>query len=164
MQIIKSFFNLIAFVLPVTAIAQSTYLNQGAKEYHFIDRLEIKQQRNTDLNFSSIKPFSRKYIIQEAEFIDSVSKGYFDSSQNSGAWRNPELSRVDKYNMHSLMLNNSEWVTGSKDDLNSRIPVLKTFYKSPSNFFEVNSKDFFLAINPVLQLNVGNESDNDKTL
>ncbi len=166
MQIIKTFFNLIAFVLPVTAIAQSTYLNQGAKEFHFIDRLEIKQQRNTDLNFSSLKPFSRKYIIQEAEFIDSVSKGYFDSAQNETAkgWRNPQLSKVDKYNMHSLMLNNAEWVTGSKEDFNSRLPVLKTFYRSPSNFFEVNNKDFFLAINPVLQLNVGNESNNDKTL
>ena len=57
MQIIKSFLKLLIFICPVTAGAQSTYLTQGSKEYHFVDRLEIKQQRNTDLNFSSLKPF-----------------------------------------------------------------------------------------------------------
>ena len=42
MQIIKSCIKLIFFVCPLSAAAQSTYLNQGAKESHFIDRLEIK--------------------------------------------------------------------------------------------------------------------------
>lgn len=151
MQIIKTFIKTLAFVLPVTATAQSTYLTQGSKENHFIDRLEIKQQKNTDLNFSSLKPFNRKYIVQEAEFTDSLNK--------TGTQKWKQMSKVDEYNMQSLLMNNSEWVTGSKESFKSKLPWFKTFYTTQPNLFEVNAKDFFLAINPVLQVNVGKETD-----
>lgn len=149
MQIIKSFFKLVFFVLPVSVSAQSTYLNQGSKEYHFIDRLEIKQQKNSDLNFSTLKPFSRKFIVQQAALYDSMKSG------------NPalQLSKVDEYNLRSLYMNNSEWFSGNTDDFTSKKAVLKTFYKTKSNLFEVNNKDFFLAINPVIQISLGKESD-----
>ncbi|MEO7522871.1 MAG: capsule assembly Wzi family protein [Ferruginibacter sp.] len=161
MQIIKTFIKLIAFILPLTVSAQSTYLTQGSKEYHFVDRLEIKQQRNTDLNFSSLKPFNRKYIVQEVEFIDSANKGLLAPENMPKSQAKLNLSQVDEYNIHSLLMNNSEWVTGSHDAFKSKLPWLKTFYITPPNFFEVHNKDFFVAINPVLQLSVGSEKDND---
>ena len=80
MQIIKSFIKLVVFICPLSAAAQSTYLNQGAKEIHFINRLEIKQQKNTDLNFSTLRPYNRKYIVREATFLDSARMGYKDST------------------------------------------------------------------------------------
>ncbi|MBS1743454.1 MAG: hypothetical protein JST81_10490 [Bacteroidetes bacterium] len=156
MQIIKTFIKLIAFVLPVTVSAQSTYLNQGSKENQFIDRLEIKQQKNTDLNFSSLKPYNRRYIVQEAEYIDSVAKGLVNPGKGKSAI---SLSKVDQYNMQSLLMNNSEWVTGQHDEFKSKLPWFKTFYRTQANLFEVNTKDFFLAINPVFQVSVGKESD-----
>jgi hypothetical protein len=61
-------------------------------------------------------------------------------------------------------MNNSEWVTGSRDDFDSKKPVLKSFYKTKANLLEVNTKDFFLAVNPILQLQLGKESGNDATL
>lgn len=149
MQIIKSFIKLIVFICPFTAIAQSTYLTQGSKEYHFIDRLEIKQQKNTDLNFSNLKPFNRKAIVEQAQLIDSA--------------RTARLTKVDEYNLKSLYMNNSEWVSNPADYFKSNRPVLKTFYKTKPNLFEVNTKDFFLVVNPVLQLQYGKESDNDAT-
>lgn len=166
MQIIKTFIKTLAFVLPLTAGAQSTYLTQGSKEYQFIDRLEIKQQRNTDLNFSSLKPYNRKYIVQEAEFLDSARMGYRDSAGNDQLkeWTNLDLSKVDEYNMRSLLMNNSEWVTVPHDDFKSRLPWFKTFYKTKPNLFEVNTKDFFLVINPVLQFSLGAESGNDSAM
>jgi hypothetical protein len=55
--------------------------------------------------------------------------------------------------------NSNEWTSYS-------IPVekkfLKTFYKTPANFYEVNVKDFFLAVNPIFQYYVGKEKDNDQ--
>ena len=42
------------------------------------------------------------------------------------------------------------------------LPLLKSFYKTPANFIEVNKKDFFLAINPILQVHAGKESGNDE--
>jgi hypothetical protein len=162
MQIIKSFFKLFIFVCPLTSLAQSTYLNQGAKEYHLLDRLEIKQRINPDLNFSTLKPYSRRAIVRQAELIDSARTSYPDSLSEYGA--NVSLSKVDDYNLRSLYMNNSEWVTGSRDDFDSKKPVLKSFYKTKANLLEVNTKDFFLAVNPILQLQLGKESGNDATL
>ena len=79
MQIIKSLAKLLIFICPVFATAQSTYLNQGSKDIHFVERLEIKQQTNTDLNFSTLKPFNRKAVVRQAEFLDSARMGYTDS-------------------------------------------------------------------------------------
>lgn len=166
MQIIKTFFKLLFFVCPAGAFAQSTYLNQGAKETHFIDRIEIKQQRNTDLNFSGLKPLNRKYIVKEIEFLDSVRMGFRDSlgSEKYKEWSGLNLTAVDEYNMQSLLMNNSEWVKAPKAYFISKKPLFNTFYKTKANFIEVNNKDFFLAVNPVLQLNLGVEKDNDQRI
>ena len=154
MQIIKSFIKLIVFVCPLGAAAQSTYLNQGAKESHFIDRLEIKQQTNTDLNFSTLRPFNRKYIVKEVIFLDSARMGYRDSTgvDKFREWTDLGLTDVDEYNLQSLLMNNSEWVTTPKENFISKKRLLNNFYKTKANFLEVNNKDLFLAVNPVLQL------------
>lgn len=166
MQIIKSIFNVLVFICPVLVFGQSTYLNQGAKEYHFIDRLEIKQQTNTDLNFSTLKPYSRKAIVRQALFLDSARMGYADSTgaDRYKEWTDLNLNAVDEYNLKSLYMNNSEWFTGDQTEFASRKPWFKTFYKTKANFYEVNTDNFFLAVNPVLQLSFGKEQDNDEAL
>ena len=100
MQIIKSFFKIIFFISPITLSAQSTYFSSGSKEYQFIDRIEIKQQNNTDLNFSALRPYNRKYVLQEVSFLDSQLKSN-------------HLSASDQYNLESLFMNNNEWSTGN---------------------------------------------------
>ncbi len=164
MQIIKSFIKLLVFILPMGVFAQSTYLNQGSKDYHFIERLEIKQQTNTHLNFSTLKPFNRKYIVQETEFLDSARMGYKDSMgvDKYRAWTDLDLTPVDEYNMRSLLMNNSEWVTVPREDFLSKKPVLKSLYKTKANMLEVNNKDFFLAVNPILQIHQAIEPGYDQ--
>ena len=164
MQIIKSLLKLFIFIFPVSVAAQSTYLNQGARETHFIDRIEIKQQKNTDLNFSALRPFNRKYIVQEVEFLDSARLGYRDSTgvDKYKEWTDLDLTSVDEYNLQSLLMNNSEWVTVPKENFLSKKPLLNAFYKTKANFFEVNNKDFFLAVNPVVQLHQAVEPGYDQ--
>jgi hypothetical protein len=165
MQIIKRVITLAVFFYPITIFAQTTYLPEGSKEYHFIDRMEIKQGKNTDINFSTLKPYSRRTIVQEAEYIDSINRGN-DSleastqGENTGSY----LSRVDEYNLHSLYMDNSEWYSGSKETFLSKKSILNTFYVTKPNLLEVNTKDFFLVVNPVINLQVGAESDNDQNL
>jgi hypothetical protein len=166
MQIIKSFFKLFVFVCPVFSFAQTTYLNQGAKEYHLLDRMEIKQRTNPDLNFSTLKPYSRRALVRQAELMDSARIGYHDSlgAEVPGGLDKFGLTSVDDYNLRSLYMNNSEWFTGPREDFDSKKPILKTFYKTKANLLEVNTKDFFLALNPILQLQLGKESDYDENL
>ncbi|MEO7265305.1 MAG: capsule assembly Wzi family protein [Ferruginibacter sp.] len=164
MQIIKSFFKLLVFIAPFTTTAQSTYLNQGAKEYHFLERIEIKQQKNTDLNFSTLKPFNRKFIVQEVEFLDSARMGYRDSTgvDMHKEWTDLDLTPVDEYNLRSLLMNNSEWVTTPREDFMSKKPLLGAFYKTKANMIEVNTPNFFLAVNPVLQIHQAVEPGYDE--
>jgi hypothetical protein len=166
MQIIKSLTKLFIFICPVFATAQSTYLNQGTKDIHFVQRLEIKQQTNTNLNFSTLRPFNRKAIVRQAEFLDSARLGYADSTGHDKykEWTDLDLSPVDEYNLHSFLMNNTEWVTVPKQDFISRKPILKSFYKTKTNFLEVKSNDFFLALNPVLQIHQGYETGTKKSV
>jgi hypothetical protein len=161
MQIIKSLLNLLFFICPIFAAAQTTFLQQGDKGYQLLERLEIKGQKNMLLNFSNIRPFSRKAVVPVLERIDSINKmGGAGDSQTVAV----RLTKTDEYNLHSFLMNNSEWVTGSKESFMSKTPILKTFYKTKPNMVEVNVKDFFLAINPVLQVTYGKESGNDENI
>ncbi len=161
MQIIKSLTKLLIFICPVFASAQSTFLTQGSKEIHFVDRMEIKQQKNTHLNFSALQPFNRRYIVQQVEFIDSARLGYVDLKTGQDKyreWYDQALTPIDEYNLQRFLMNNTEWVTGPTDEFKSRRPILKTFYKTKPNFLEVKTRDFFLALNPVLQFRAGYET------
>lgn len=166
MQFIKSLTKLLLFICPSFATAQSTYLNSGSKEIHFVDRMEIKQQKNTDLNFSSVRPFSRKYITEQTEFIDSARLGYTDANgmDKYQDWNSQDLTPIDEYNLNSFLMNNTEWVTGSTESFNSRKPILKTFYKTKPNFLEVKTNNFFLALNPVFQFKIGVENGYDRSI
>ncbi|MEO8110874.1 MAG: hypothetical protein ABI594_12610 [Ginsengibacter sp.] len=165
MQIFKRLTFLI-LLCPLFSRAQTTYLPEGSKEYQFIDRLEIKQGNFTDQNYSTIKPYSRKAIVAEAEFFDSARLGYSNSltDNQQNPWAGLNLSKIDEYNLHSILMDNSEWVTGPKESFLSKKPILNAFYVSKPNLLEVNAKDFFLAVNPVLSLQYNNETDNNETL
>jgi hypothetical protein len=166
MQFIKTVAKLVLFILPASAFSQATYLQQGAKEYNFINRLEIKQQTNTDLNFSTLKPFNRKHIVRQAEFLDSARMGYKDSMgvDKYKEWTDLDLSGVDEYNLQSLLMNSAEWVTTPRDGFLSKKPILKHFYKTKANMFEVNNKNLFLAINPMLQVQQAIEPGYDQSI
>src|SRR6218665_2432211 len=99
MQFIKTLVRLLVFLCPFVAAAQSTYLPQGDKQSVLLERLEIKAQSDSVLNFSKVRPFNRgKYVINGV-------KNYL---QDNGE---EQLSRTDLYNLRSIYLNNTEWLT-----------------------------------------------------
>ncbi len=168
MQIIKSFAKLLFFICPVVATAQSTYLDQDTKNAHFLERVEIKQQNNNILNFSSIRPFNRKDIVIQLIAMDSATRGYTDSTLGIYNYQEEEndieLNSIDQQNLHSFLMNNSEWVKdgGDREDFLSDRPW-GGVYRYKANFFEVHKEDFFLAINPVIQFQEGYESGNKQS-
>src|SRR5580704_7604386 len=96
------------FFLPAASFCQSTFLPQGSAYDHFLDRMQILQQTNPTLNFSSDRPISRKIAVQMAEMADSLHKKYpYDEYYH--------LSPVDQATLHSLLLNNLEWAHVNKD-------------------------------------------------
>lgn len=150
--IIKTIAGLSLLVLPFITIAQSTYLPQGSKHQPLLDRLEILLQKNNDLNLSTVKPLGRRIAARIGmHALDSLGAGN-------------RLSAVDQYNIQSLLMNNSEWVTSDKSSFTSKKSIWNTFYKTKANFIEVDNKDFFLAVNPVIQQQQSVENDNDQRI
>jgi hypothetical protein len=154
MQFIKTIARLlIILILPSFGLSQSTYLPQGSQFDHFLDRLGIKLQSNPELNIHAAKFLSREVAVNATEYADSVSSVYPESEAY-------HLAKTDQANAQSLLMNNSEWVDGSHESFLSKHPVWNTFYKTQANLVEVNEKDFFLALNPVLQFQLSNQTGN----
>ncbi|WP_336515336.1 hypothetical protein [Pollutibacter soli] len=149
MQIIKSIVRHLVFILPLYASSQSVYLQQGSKENILMERLEIKSGGDSILNFNFLKPFNRRWWVRALENIN------IDSTDI-------RLSKVDKYNIFRSKLNNLEWVTGDKEIYKSKKDLWNTFYKTPANLVEVDNPDFFLSVNPVLNLSVIGDSRSDE--
>lgn len=152
MQFKKSIVRLAFILLPSFAFAQTTYLPQGDKQEIVLERLEIKAQRDSALNFSKTKPYSREAYVD-------IARNYLETD-------NVNLTAVDKYYIESLLKNNIEWLPeGLREKYISRHkPFLNTFYKYPAGLYETHGKDFDFVINPVLNIGITKESGNDQRL
>ena len=139
---------LIALVISGTTEAQTTFLNPGDKAYTLLERMEIKAGKDSAFNFSKTKPYSRRSIIAA---VNMPGRAAYASS------------KVDAYNLNSLLLNNIEWA-GDQQGFKSKKPIGKSFYQTPANLYEVHTKDFDLALNPVIQFTVGKENNYGQTL
>jgi hypothetical protein len=152
LHFIRAIVGLLLIYIPCKVNSQSVFLQQGSKENILLDRLEIKAQKDTVLNFSFIKPFNRKWWTRRLEAIQA------DSIHVDG------LTNIDKYNIERALLNNMEWVTVNKENMQSKKSLWNTFYKTPANMIEVDQPDFFLSVNPILQLQAGKETDNGEMI
>jgi len=153
MQIIKSLPAALLFLIPLAGISQSSYLVPGTKDYNLLERLEIKSG-NSNLNYNTVKPINRRLATREVENIDSLQ------STDAGQI---ELTALDKYNIDRFLMSNSEWSV-PRESFKSKKPILNSFYKTPGNLYEINTEDFFLAVNPVIQYQQMFEKGNSQNL
>ena len=150
MQFKQSLVRLAFILLPISVFSQTTYLPQGDKANILMERLEITNCTDSFFNFSKTKPFSRKHTVNAVTHYLQQGK---------------TLSRVDAYNIQRVLMNNLEYLPeADRLQYASKKPILKNFYTSPANLYEVHVKYFDLVINPVIQVTVSKEKDNDETL
>ena len=147
MQYIKTLVRLAIILTPVFSFAQTTFLTQDAKENILLERLEITRQKDSVLNFSKVKPFSRKTLIP-------YLAGTIDPST---------LSKTDQYRFRSLLMDNIEWIGDRRSEFASRKSIGR-FYRTPASMYEVHIKDFDLVVNPIIQFSLGKEKDYDQGL
>jgi hypothetical protein len=147
MQYKQTLVKLAVLLLPVAALSQTTYIPAGAKENILIERMEIRAGRDSVLNFSKTKPYSRRQFVPAMARLDSTL-----------------FTKVDLFNLHELFLSNLEWAPGQRTEYLSKKPLGKHFYETPANFYESNREGFFIAINPVFQFIVAKETGNDDRL
>ncbi len=88
------------------SFSQSGFVMLGSKEYSVLDRLQIKLGKDSLFNFSAIKPYSRKQVVEQLEHVNQLAEEGKIS-----------LSKVDKYNIELCLKENFEYRKGydSKD-------------------------------------------------
>ncbi len=150
--------------LSLSVRAQSPFVPLNADYYHLIDRLEIRQNKWAEGFHSSVKPYNRQSIIQ---LVDSVA-----------AHPNRDFSDTDYFNFNYLQDDSWEWVA-PRDSLrpdpftrhlsppaaagDSRQPFLKHFYHKKADFYNLQTPDVDLHVNPVFYLGFGAESVSGQT-
>jgi hypothetical protein len=157
MQFKQTLVRLLFLLFPYTAFSQTTFLPQGARENILLERLEIKAQTDSVLNFSKTKPFSRRSVIP-------VIESYYQNGNTTPSGQSTSsslMTSVDRYNATLALMGSAEWTS---QQFSSKRTFLKSFYKSPTDLVQVNTKDFFLSINPVFQYIVGKEQNSDQHL
>lgn len=154
MQFNKYLPTLAIVFFPFIVFAQTTFLPRGDKQEILVDRLEIKAQRDSALNLSKTKPYSREYYVQ-------AMRQYL-KEDSADATR---LTNVDWHYLESMMSNNLEWLPEQEQGMyESKKPIFKTFYQYPAGLIETHSKDFDLVVNPVLNIGFMKERGNDHNL
>jgi hypothetical protein len=148
------FFLLLMFCL--RGIAQTTYVPLWAKESWLLDRLEIKARTDNNLNLSTVKPYMRKLYVEVADsFRQLLTDG-----------KNPaRLTAVDQYNLDRFQANNSEFSrfdTISMPGWKSKKDFLGFLWPTKGNMVEVNTKDFYLSLNPAINQQQSIETDFDR--
>ncbi len=171
MQFKKTLVRLLVFLFPVVASSQTTFLPQGDKQNILLERLEIKAQTDSILNFSKTRPLSRAYVVNGANNYSKFLSGISTTTEMHGEKKSiraallRNLSKTDLYNLRRLYLNNLEWIApDQREQYKSKKAILKNFYKTPANLYEAHVKDFDLIINPVIQYVVSKEKGNDQNL
>jgi len=138
--------------------AQTTYLPLWSKEGWLLDRMEIKAQKDNDLNLSAVKPYMRKAYVAVADSFRQMAE-----AGNTPAF----LTKNDLYNLNRLQANSSEYSKYSPENFpewKSKRPLGKGFLETRGNVLEVNQPNFYLSVNPAISVYQGMESDYDDPL
>lgn len=152
--------KLIVFIglfLSAKAYTQTDFIPLGNKQHQLLDRLDIKLRNDSVLGFTTIKPYSRKLITERIENLIAFNN---DSPRIALLTEWDKLSNVDRYNIQNLLMNNAEWTNNYQDSFLNKKPLLKKFYTTPAHFFTASGNDFFLSVDPLLNLQIGNANDN----
>jgi hypothetical protein len=145
---ISGFFICLLFSLTVQS--QTTYLQKNDKANILLERMEIKAQTDSVLNFSKTRPLNRRYFLPAINPIGKIIT---------------HGNIIDAYNLRSFLINNLEYISlAEQKQYISKKFVAKNFYKTLANLYEVHVKDFDLIVNPVIQFVVSKENNNDQKL
>lgn len=173
----KHFLIVICILVPAILLnGQSSILPLGSRAYHILDRLEILTGVEPSFH-STLKPYTRRQVTAYASKVDTSKIS---------------LGLSNRYDLFYIFRDNNEWlatspfptpiggvrepisnqkgltqIEASYEDahytLNEK-PILKHFYKTPANLFEVNNKYFHLRVNPLFHFSMADAQDDSQPI
>ncbi len=161
MKNIKILLVFLAFTCQMTFAQGVGYPLSNEPVYHAMNRFEILYG-NPALFFSAQKTFTRGDLTRYAHMLDTTTSIH--------------LSDLDKKDIRYIYDDNNDWLLQSAEPTTlagknepligaldppqyrtNKKPLLKYFYKTPANFWEIDTKNFSLRVNPIINFNLGND-------
>ena len=138
-------FRVLLLLLPLPILSQTSGIPLQSPSYPILDRLEILSGIESPIH-PELKYSNRRDAAFYALKLDSLTSN--------------QLSHRDHADIQYLLDDNNEWLADTSRHLRhiSRRGLLKYFYQTPANFFEVNTRYFKLRANPMLNFQLGREA------
>ncbi|HHH50562.1 MAG TPA: hypothetical protein ENK52_06255, partial [Saprospiraceae bacterium] len=176
---------IIFFLLTINALnllAQGVGVPLGGDTYHIMDRLSIKSGIEPSFH-SALKYYTRgdvtKFAIQLDTSFTKLTKGdradlqyiFDDNNEWLSNYENPTtLTGQQQFIYKKVYIDSTKtFFTMEEVPLTASIqstryrrtkkPILKYFYKTPANLFELNHPSFQLKLNPIFNLKAGKQGN-----
>ena len=153
-------------LLAASLSAQNVMTEMDRQSHQLYDRMIVLSGGADSSLHAAIKPYWRNDLVILADSFSHHSAHRIAGHQmqniynQNNEWVNPASDPYYTLIRRSDTLNHFYY---SPDSLGHRYeqsknPLWNTFYKTPAHLYEVNVKDFYLRVNPILHLAVGHES------
>jgi hypothetical protein len=154
-----------------SVLAQHINLRNDDRAIQILHRLSMKYGLAEDMHLNLQPALRSETVVQARKILENDSL---------------TISQSDLIDLQYIFDDNNEWlaypglaqtVAGKKFDgamvlesmksplyRSAKKPIFRTFYKTPANLFEVNKKDFFFRVNPMLNGQIGLGGGDDSNL
>lgn len=140
------------FLFPLSLNAQSSFYDRNNDDYSQLERMDILKGQVTQDFHTSNGSISRKEAVA---FLENYIRFLEEEDY--------EKNTRDIQEIKAILDKNSQWATDSETG-ESDYSLFDLFYQKRAEFFSIKHKDFFVAINPILNyqqmLEFGNTDQN----
>jgi hypothetical protein len=165
----------ICCALSFKSYAQSPAIPELGISFDIVDRLDIMY--GTDI-FTSNRNYRRKEVFSFARNLLLDGRTYRGLEEwdiqylidDNNEWIDDNGTYIDSVqneyidDTRTFYKITENTVSTSRSIKTVRTPILKYFYKTPANFYEVDKPGFKMRVNPVINFSMGREKDNDNIL
>ncbi len=176
-------FGVAIFILSFgIANGQSSYVPMGNRAYQIYDRLEIKSGINSPIH-SSLKYYSRKDLVEFVKLIEDsgvelsdkdyadmqyllddsnefIDEFFVEVSNSSGEYEKKYIDSI----FYTVKEKEIQKNPNSRLSKSTRDPVLRYFFNTPGNFYEIETENFQLKLNPVVNVKFGKDLEGNEDL
>ena len=148
--------------------AQNIISDMDHDARHVFDRMMIMDEGPIPVIHSSIFPYWRSDLVALADSFSNGVLSVVDLHRVQTIWdqNNEFLLRDSSISSTTIYYTDStqtfhylETDTSIPRYRKSKHPFWNTFYKSPAHFYEVDARDFYLRVNPILRFGIGRETE-----
>ncbi len=159
------------FLISLHSDAQNILSEMDHDARYRYDRMIVLSGGGPSSLHSSVFPYWRSDLVDLANMFAKGDMTAIDAHYIQTIWdQNNEF--VDKENAQPEAIQYSDSsqtfysvvdTTAFRRYRTSKRPLLKTFYRTPAHFYEVDVKDFYLRVNPIISVGLGREAEESVT-